>query len=187
MGHREPLTIMTLERPVSPSSPLPISKLFNFFPAPAYIQACFYAHMDFHSSLSLPPLSPPPSRIPRRPPWDSTTTPDELELSERSSFVEWRRDLAALQEDENVICTPFEKNLELWRQLWRVVERSDVLVSQWAMMTTILIREAEDFEADLHVVDDDDWWLISWRCKSAIRLVHSEINYWLMNVTWWLC
>jgi ribosome biogenesis GTPase A len=24
--------------------------------------------------------------------------------------------------------TPFEKNLDVWRQLWRVVERSDVLV-----------------------------------------------------------
>lgn len=24
--------------------------------------------------------------------------------------------------------TPFEKNLEVWRQLWRVVERSDLLV-----------------------------------------------------------
>ena len=24
--------------------------------------------------------------------------------------------------------TPFEKNLEVWRQLWRVLERSDVVV-----------------------------------------------------------
>lgn len=24
--------------------------------------------------------------------------------------------------------TPFEKNLEVWRQLWRVLERSDVIV-----------------------------------------------------------
>ena len=30
--------------------------------------------------------------------------------------------------------TPFEKNLEVWRQLWRVLERSDVIVQvrwQW--------------------------------------------------------
>jgi hypothetical protein len=73
-------------------------------------------------------LSHFPSRIPRRPRWDATTTPEELELNERSSFVEWRRDLAKLQEDEDLVVTPFEKNLELWRQLWRVVERSDVLV-----------------------------------------------------------
>ena len=24
--------------------------------------------------------------------------------------------------------TPFEKNLEVWRQLWRVLERSDIIV-----------------------------------------------------------
>jgi hypothetical protein len=26
------------------------------------------------------------------------------------------------------VLTPFEKNLEVWRQLWRVLERSDVVV-----------------------------------------------------------
>jgi ribosome biogenesis GTPase A len=26
------------------------------------------------------------------------------------------------------VLTPFEKNLEVWRQLWRVLERSDVIV-----------------------------------------------------------
>jgi len=24
--------------------------------------------------------------------------------------------------------TPFEKNIEVWRQLWRVIEKSDVLI-----------------------------------------------------------
>jgi len=67
-------------------------------------------------------------RVPRRPAWDETTTAEQLELNERTAFVEWRRGLAAIQEDEDIICTPFEKNLELWRQLWRVIERSDVLV-----------------------------------------------------------
>lgn len=28
-----------------------------------------------------------------------------------------------LQENENLIMTPFEKTLEFWRQLWRVIER----------------------------------------------------------------
>lgn len=26
------------------------------------------------------------------------------------------------------VLTPFEKNLEVWRQLWRVLERSDIVV-----------------------------------------------------------
>lgn len=66
--------------------------------------------------------------IPRRPGWSLTTTPDELHAQERSSFLDWRRDLAALESDERLILTPFEKNLEVWRQLWRVVERSDFVV-----------------------------------------------------------
>ena len=39
------------------------------------------------------------------------------------SFLEWRRGLNTLQEDEGLLLTPFERNLELWRQLWRVIER----------------------------------------------------------------
>jgi hypothetical protein len=48
---------------------------------------------------------------------------DQLDLNERKAFLEWRRGLAELQEDENLLLTPFEKNLEVWRQLWRVIER----------------------------------------------------------------
>ena len=61
--------------------------------------------------------------IPRRPQWNSETTAEELETAERDSFLEWRRRLAQLQESEGVLLTPYEKNIEFWRQLWRVVER----------------------------------------------------------------
>ncbi|KAK6629695.1 hypothetical protein RUM43_003513 [Polyplax serrata] len=67
-------------------------------------------------------------KIPRRPAWTSETTPAELETAERESFLEWRRKLAELQESEGFLLTPFEKNLEFWRQLWRVIERSDIIV-----------------------------------------------------------
>ena len=52
----------------------------------------------------------------------------DLERSERGAFLEWRRQLAQLQDNEGFLLTPFERNLEVWRQLWRVVERSDLLV-----------------------------------------------------------
>lgn len=66
--------------------------------------------------------------IPRRPSWDENTTPEQLEEQERSHFLRWRRELASLEQDERLVLTPFEKNLEVWRQLWRVLERSDVVV-----------------------------------------------------------
>lgn len=67
-------------------------------------------------------------RIPRRPPWDETTSAEELHALEKESFVAWRRQLAELQETDGLMMTPYEKNLEFWRQLWRVIERSDVVV-----------------------------------------------------------
>ncbi|XP_071496171.1 large subunit GTPase 1 homolog [Diadema antillarum] len=67
-------------------------------------------------------------QIPRRPKWDSSTTAEQLNQKEKDSFLEWRRQLAVLQEKEHIVLTPFERNLDFWRQLWRVIERSDVIV-----------------------------------------------------------
>lgn len=67
-------------------------------------------------------------RVPRRPPWDAKTTPAELARAEKDSFLEWRRSLAQLTDAQNFILTPFERNIEVWRQLWRVLERSHLVV-----------------------------------------------------------
>uniref|UniRef100_A0A671S2Z9 Large subunit GTPase 1 homolog n=1 Tax=Sinocyclocheilus anshuiensis TaxID=1608454 RepID=A0A671S2Z9_9TELE len=67
-------------------------------------------------------------RIPRRPSWDESTSPEVLQQNERDSFLTWRRELARLEEEQKLILTPFERNLDFWRQLWRVIERSDVVV-----------------------------------------------------------
>jgi ribosome biogenesis GTPase A len=81
--------------------------------------------------------------VPRRPQWDRSTTPQELEEREQLAFLNWRRSIAMheeallsrqLQQQQqtssntnrapNISVTPFEKNLQVWRQLWRVLERS---------------------------------------------------------------
>lgn len=66
--------------------------------------------------------------VPRRPHWNSNTTPEQLDEMEKISFLAWRKKLARVQENENFLMTPFEKNIEVWRQLWRVIERSDIVV-----------------------------------------------------------
>lgn len=101
-------------------------------------------------------------KVPRRPPWTSDMSADELDVREREYFLHWRRDLAtcalspransaqpttadgswglrlnarspirshvrSLEETDTVTVTPFEKNLQVWRQLWRVLERSDLV------------------------------------------------------------
>ncbi|XP_042892449.1 large subunit GTPase 1 homolog [Penaeus japonicus] len=84
-------------------------------------------------------------RIPRRPHWNITTTAEELAQAERDSFLEWRRSLVQLQEVDGLTLTPFEKNLEFWRQLWRVIERSDVVVQIVDARNPLLFR-CEDLE-----------------------------------------
>ena len=83
--------------------------------------------------------------VPRRPHWDETTTPQELDQQERASLLDWRRGLADLQENDDLLMTPFERNLEVWRQLWRVIERSDLVVQIVDARNPLLFR-SEDLE-----------------------------------------
>lgn len=56
-------------------------------------------------------------------------TGHEVEGNENKAFLEWRRDIASIEQDNiNLAITPFEKNVDIWRQLWRVIEKSDLLL-----------------------------------------------------------
>ncbi|KAM4772479.1 large subunit GTPase 1 homolog [Rhinophrynus dorsalis] len=83
--------------------------------------------------------------IPRRPHWDENTSAEALKQSERENFLEWRRQLAQLEEEKKLILTPFERNLDFWRQLWRVIERSDVVVQIVDARNPLLFR-CQDLE-----------------------------------------
>ncbi|KAJ3679552.1 hypothetical protein LUZ60_017563 [Juncus effusus] len=67
-------------------------------------------------------------KVPRRPAWNAKMSVEELDANEKQAFLEWRRKLARLEENDKLVLTPYEKNLDIWRQLWRVLERSDLLV-----------------------------------------------------------
>jgi large subunit GTPase 1 len=66
--------------------------------------------------------------IPRRPHWGASTTADELREMESAEFIEWRRCLSIIEEDGDVVLSPFEKNPDVWRELWHVLERSQVAI-----------------------------------------------------------
>lgn len=66
--------------------------------------------------------------IPRRPAWHEGMSTDELAAAETATFLEWRRELALAAQEEGLHLTPYERNLDFWRQLWRCCERSDLLV-----------------------------------------------------------
>ncbi|XP_012221126.2 large subunit GTPase 1 homolog [Linepithema humile] len=93
-------------------------------------------------------------KIPRRPKWDSSMNAHELQTHEKEAFLEWRRGLAMLQENEGLLLTPYERNLEFWRQLWRVVERSDVIVQIVDARNPLLFR-CKDLERYVKEVNPD--------------------------------
>ncbi|EER27256.1 hypothetical protein D8B26_005809 [Coccidioides posadasii str. Silveira] len=90
--------------------------------------------------------------VPRRPKWNSKTTRQQLDIMERENFIEWRRGLAELQENQDLLMTPFERNIEVWRQLWRVIERSDLIVQIVDARNPLLFR-SEDLEKYVKEVD----------------------------------
>ncbi|PIA19159.1 P-loop containing nucleoside triphosphate hydrolase protein [Coemansia reversa NRRL 1564] len=92
-------------------------------------------------------------RVPRRPEWDETTTPSQLHRSERDRFMDWRRELARMQEEDSLLLTPFERNLEVWRQLWRVLERSHMVVQIVDARNPLLFR-CPDLDSYVSEIDE---------------------------------
>ncbi|RNC43997.1 putative GTP-binding protein [Trypanosoma cruzi] len=84
--------------------------------------------------------------IPRRPKWEYGMSAEAVQAMETSAFFDWRRLLAKMEEEHKVVMTPYEKNLEVWRQLWRVVERADVVLMILDARNPLVFRCA-DFEA----------------------------------------
>jgi len=89
--------------------------------------------------------------IPRRPAWHEGQSREELETSERGAFLAWRREMADLEENKGYLLTPFEKNLEVWRQMWRVLERAQLVIQIVDARNPLLFRceELERYVADI--------------------------------------
>lgn len=90
--------------------------------------------------------------VPRRPKWERGMDKFELNKLENEAFLNWRREIASLQEVSDLLMTPFERNIEVWRQLWRVVERSDLIVQIVDARDPLLFRSV-DLEKYVKEVD----------------------------------
>uniref|UniRef100_A0A3B0MYA4 GTPase, putative n=1 Tax=Theileria annulata TaxID=5874 RepID=A0A3B0MYA4_THEAN len=53
---------------------------------------------------------------------------EEWDRIEMCNFYKWRSILSEVELREKSIMTPYEKNLDFWRQLWRVIERSHLIL-----------------------------------------------------------
>ncbi|KAJ0393338.1 hypothetical protein ATCC90586_008021 [Pythium insidiosum] len=67
-------------------------------------------------------------RIFEKPRWTTDMTPDDLVAEEDVAYRAWIDGLGREQTERALVLNLFERNIEVWRQLWRTIERSDVLV-----------------------------------------------------------
>eukprot|EP01135_Chromosphaera_perkinsii_P011378 Nk52_evm23s2391 gene=Nk52_evmTU23s2391 len=132
-------------------------------------------------------------RIPRRPSWDAETTAEQLHQREKSSFLDWRRGLAELERNDNLTMTPFEKNLEVWRQLWRVIERSEIVIQIVDARNPLLFRcedletyvkEVDEKKENLLLINKSDMLTYEQRCAWAEYFHENGIQYafWSANI-----
>lgn len=66
--------------------------------------------------------------MPRRPAWNFELSSGRLHFREAQLFQQWLADVRQLIADRGGYPAAFEQNLQVWRQLWRVLERCNVAV-----------------------------------------------------------
>lgn len=85
----------------------------------------------------LPPAHAVPQAMPERPQWGPRDSAEELDLREQAAFDKWVHSLDGGEGGGDGIgggstaapaVNNFERNLEVWRELWRVLETSHVLL-----------------------------------------------------------
>lgn len=113
--------------------------------------------------------------VPRRPHWTEDMTAHQLDRLEKDAFLEWRRELAMLQENNDLLLTPFERNIEVWRQLWRVVDRSDLVVQIVDARNPMLFR-SEDLEHYAKEIDEHKRNLLL--INKADLMTHKQRKIW---------
>lgn len=64
--------------------------------------------------------------MPKRPPWDYSVSKEQVESKEEKMFQDYLQNIYERYEPREL--SYFEVNLETWRQLWRVLEMSDIVL-----------------------------------------------------------
>lgn len=77
---------------------------------------------------------------------------EKLDETEKNAFLQWRKAVASLEEEKDFVLTPFERNLEFWRQLWRVIEKADVVAQVLDARNPLFFR-CRDLERYVGEVD----------------------------------
>lgn len=136
-------------------------------------------HLAIYKNILEEGISRPkyaPLKLPRKPHWTKEMTKDELIANENHSFLEWRRDIAMMEEGNvNLAITPFEKNLSVWKQLWSVIERSQLLIQIVDCRNPFFFYSA-DLERYIKELDQNKHYLLL--LNKADYLNEDQLNHW---------
>ena len=117
-----------------------------------------------------------PLKLPRKPKWNKNMTKEELIASENKAFLQWRRDVAHMEEGNvNLAITPFEKNLAVWKQLWSVIEKCQLLVQIVDSRNPYFYYSA-DLEKYIKELDQNKHYLLL--LNKADYLDETQIAHW---------
>lgn len=65
--------------------------------------------------------------MPKRPPWNKSMSVRQLDEQEQRHFKQFTNNLLSQSDDSDKKLSYFDLNLETWRQLWRVIEMSEIV------------------------------------------------------------
>lgn len=81
-----------------------------------------------------------------------------------------------LAEGEKLLLTPYERNIQVWRQLWRVIERSHLIVQIVDARNPLTFRckDLEDYVQEVGVgpsavIDEETGEMVAKQEKKGIR------------------
>ncbi|KAK1935881.1 GTPase subfamily protein [Babesia divergens] len=118
---------------------------------------------------------------------------DELNRIETKCFYAWRRLLSRIEEVEGRIVTPYEKNIEFWRQLWRVVERSHVVLIIVDARDPLFfrvpdlemyIKEVDERKETILVLNKADYLSVELRKEWALYFKEQGIDFLFFSTIW---
>lgn len=96
-----------------------------------------------------------PIQIPKRPKWKIGIKPKEFEDMENEAYLNWRRSLSEIEEkNSNLVITPYEKNISVWRQLWITIEKCQILIQIVDARNPLFFR-SEDLEKYIKEVNSN--------------------------------
>ncbi|OIR58712.1 MAG: large subunit GTPase 1 [Amphiamblys sp. WSBS2006] len=66
------------------------------------------------------------STIPRKPKWNKEMSQEEFQQKETLDFLAWKKNIRQVAQNTKQRIV-FEQNIEIWRQLWHIIEHCDII------------------------------------------------------------